>query len=80
MKPTALAAVRSFIWLMRRVCCQMILRSIPLTASVREGQQAAGGKIPLHRSNDVRREGKDIIVKKPWNGEEVKYPDADPEL
>jgi len=39
----------------------------------------AGGKIPLHRSNVVRREGADIILKKPWSGEWVKYPDADPD-
>ncbi len=40
----------------------------------------AGGKIPLHRSNVVRREGDDYILKKPWNGEEANYPDADPEV
>jgi len=37
---------------------------------------AAGGKIPLHRDNLVRREGDDCILAKPWNGEEVRYPDA----
>lgn len=40
----------------------------------------AGGKIPLHRSNVVRREGDDYILRKPWNGEEAEYPDADPEV
>jgi len=39
----------------------------------------AGGKIPLHRSNVVAAEGDTIILKKPWNGETVRYPDADPE-
>jgi KamA family protein len=39
----------------------------------------AGGKIPLHRSNVVRHEGADVILKKPWSLEEVKYPDADPD-
>jgi KamA family protein len=39
----------------------------------------AGGKIPLHRSNVVRHEGADVILKKPWSHEEVKYPDADPD-
>ncbi len=39
----------------------------------------AGGKIPLHRSNVVGRDGIDIIMKKPWNNEEGKYPDADPD-
>jgi lysine 2,3-aminomutase len=39
----------------------------------------AGGKIPLHRSNVVRHEGADVILKKPWSDEEVKYPDADPD-
>jgi KamA family protein len=39
----------------------------------------AGGKIPLHRSNVVRHEGLDVILKKPWSHEEVKYPDADPD-
>jgi KamA family protein len=38
----------------------------------------AGGKIPLHRSNVVRHDGADVILKKPWSHEEVKYPDADP--
>ncbi|MBU1567527.1 MAG: KamA family radical SAM protein [Proteobacteria bacterium] len=40
----------------------------------------AGGKIPLHRSNVVNREGNDIILRKPWSDEEVSYPDADPEV
>ncbi len=39
----------------------------------------AGGKIPLHRSNVQGRDNGDIILKKPWNDETVKYPDADPE-
>ncbi len=37
----------------------------------------AGGKIPMHRSNVVRGEGDELILRKPWNGEEVRYPDAD---
>lgn len=37
----------------------------------------AGGKVPLHRSNIVGRDNGNIILKKPWSGEEVKYPDAD---
>jgi lysine 2,3-aminomutase len=37
----------------------------------------AGGKIPLHRNNVIGRNGNDLILKKPWNDEEVKYPDAD---
>ena len=37
----------------------------------------AGGKIPMHRSNVVGREGDQLILRKPWNGEEVSYPDAD---
>ena len=40
----------------------------------------AGGKIPLHRSNVVRRNGNDVILIKPWSEEEVSYPDADPEV
>lgn len=39
----------------------------------------AGGKIPLHRSNVIGRKKMDVILKKPWNNEEVKYPDADPD-
>ncbi|HUT43183.1 MAG TPA: hypothetical protein VMW95_02510 [Desulfobacterales bacterium] len=39
----------------------------------------AGGKIPLHRSNVVDHEGTDIVMKKPWSGEKVRYPDADPD-
>ncbi len=38
----------------------------------------AGGKIPMHRSNVIGHEGSELILKKPWNGEEVRYPDADP--
>ncbi len=38
----------------------------------------AGGKIPLHRSNVLRRDDGNIILRKPWSGEEVAYPDADP--
>jgi len=37
----------------------------------------AGGKIPMHRSNVMGREGNELILRKPWNGEEVRYPDAD---
>ncbi len=40
----------------------------------------AGGKIPLHRSNVVRRDNGNIILRKPWSGEEVAYPDADPDV
>ncbi len=40
----------------------------------------AGGKIPLHKSNVVGYEGGDVVLKKPWSGEEVLYPDADPEV
>ena len=38
----------------------------------------AGGKIPLHRSNIRSREGNSLILEKPWSGETVSYPDADP--
>jgi len=38
----------------------------------------AGGKIPLHRSNVLDHEGSDIVMKKPWSNEKVRYPDADP--
>ncbi len=40
----------------------------------------AGGKIPLHRSNVVGAENTRYILRKPWNDEEVSYPDADPGL
>lgn len=40
----------------------------------------AGGKIPMHRSNVIGHDGNELILKKPWNGEEVHYPDADPAL
>ncbi|MGA1861265.1 KamA family radical SAM protein [Deferribacter thermophilus] len=39
----------------------------------------AGGKIPLHRTNVIEfAEDGNIILRKPWSGEIVKYPDADP--
>lgn len=41
---------------------------------------AAGGKIPLHRDNLQAKEMNDLILRKPWNGETTRYPDADPEL
>lgn len=37
----------------------------------------AGGKIPLHRNNVISSEDGNIILRKPWSGEEVSYPDAD---
>lgn len=40
----------------------------------------AGGKIPLHRSNVVSSDSGECILRKPWNGEEVSYPDADLEI
>ena len=40
----------------------------------------AGGKIPLHRSNVVGTDQGDVVLKKPWNGQAVTYPDADPDL
>ncbi|MGD8368148.1 MAG: KamA family radical SAM protein [Desulfobacterales bacterium] len=40
----------------------------------------AGGKIPLHRSNVLGREQNDVVLKKPWSGEEVRYPDPDPDV
>ena len=40
----------------------------------------AGGKIPLHKSNVVGTDNGDVVLRKPWNGEEVNYPDADPDL
>ena len=39
---------------------------------------AAGGKIPLHRDNLVRREDGNVVLRKPWSGEETAYPDAVP--
>ncbi len=40
----------------------------------------AGGKIPLHKSNVVDMDGNDYVLTKPWNGNRVNYPDADPEI
>jgi KamA family protein len=40
----------------------------------------AGGKIPLHRSNVRGYEDGRAVLRKPWSGEEVTYPDADPGL
>lgn len=40
----------------------------------------AGGKIPLHRSNVVGTTNNEYILKKPWNDQEVSYPDADPDV
>jgi lysine 2,3-aminomutase len=38
----------------------------------------AGGKVPLHKDNVLGRTDGEIILRKPWDGEEVMYPDADP--
>jgi len=40
----------------------------------------AGGKIPLHKSNVVESDNGELTLKKPWNGQEVNYPDADAEV
>ncbi len=41
----------------------------------------AGGKIPMHRDNVISSNKKgEYTLRKPWNGEEVQYPDADIEL
>jgi len=40
----------------------------------------AGGKIPLHRDNVLARDMDSLVLRKPWNGEEVKYPDADSQV
>jgi lysine 2,3-aminomutase len=39
----------------------------------------AGGKIPLHRSNVQGRAGRNLVLKKPWSGEEIIYPDTSEE-
>ncbi len=38
----------------------------------------AGGKIPLHKSNVKAVENGHVTMEKPWSGEIVQYPDADP--
>lgn len=38
----------------------------------------AGGKIPMHRDNVTGRKGGNVVLRKPWSGELVDYPDADP--
>ncbi len=37
----------------------------------------AGGKVPLHKDNVVSNEDGKVVLRKPWSGEEVAYPDAD---
>jgi KamA family protein len=39
---------------------------------------ATGGKVPLHRDNVAGQEGNTLILRRPWSGEKVRYPDADP--
>lgn len=38
----------------------------------------AGGKIPLHRNNVAGADGQEVVLRKPWSGDTVNYPDADP--
>ena len=40
----------------------------------------AGGKVPMHRDNVMGHKDSAVILRKPWSGEEVDYPDADPEI
>ncbi len=40
----------------------------------------AGGKVPMHRDNVIGKNDNAVILRKPWSGEEVDYPDADPEI
>jgi KamA family protein len=39
----------------------------------------AGGKIPLHKDNVAKKSRNNIVLTKPWNGEQVNYPDANEE-
>jgi len=38
----------------------------------------AGGKIPLHKTNLLGRKDGNVRMQKPWSGERIMYPDADP--
>jgi len=38
----------------------------------------AGGKIPMHRDNVTGRKDNNLVLQKPWSGDKVLYPDADP--
>lgn len=40
----------------------------------------AGGKVPMHRDNVIGHKDNAAVLRKPWSGEEVDYPDADPEI
>ncbi|MCD6400312.1 MAG: hypothetical protein J7L73_00130, partial [Anaerolineales bacterium] len=40
----------------------------------------AGGKVPMHRDNVIGQKDNTVVLRKPWSGEEVDYPDADPEI
>ena len=40
----------------------------------------AGGKVPMHRDNVIGQKDNAVVLRKPWSGEEVNYPDADPEI
>jgi len=39
----------------------------------------AGGKIPLHRTNVLEHGEGTVHMRKPWSGEEVDYPDPEPQ-
>lgn len=39
----------------------------------------AGGKIPLHRTNVLEHGPGHVKMRKPWSGEEVSYPDPEPQ-
>jgi lysine 2,3-aminomutase len=39
----------------------------------------AGGKIPLHRTNVLEHADGHVRMQKPWSGEQVMYPDPDPQ-
>jgi len=40
----------------------------------------AGGKIPLHKSNVLEAQDGQVMLRKPWNGDVVAYPDADDKM
>ncbi len=40
----------------------------------------AGGKVPMYRDNVIGKKENAVVLRKPWSGEEVDYPDADPEI
>lgn len=70
-----------FITIVPDICIRYNCTNIIVINPRGDEELISDGKSPMHDNNVVTREDDgNIILKKPWNGQEVTYPDAGPAL